>query len=154
MYWTKGHFHYITVLKEEIHFPIGSWGGLGMGSWWRRDQFNVPILRSVGAGYIHAPMSLQLTFDACPSHSFLSGQPAGANPRSSGFLCACCRVTIFFCFALLFSILAIEDKQTKPLRTPSVKAPLPFCWFLCLPFSLNPRRRKKCPNFYSQVSLS
>lgn len=47
-----------------------------------------------------------------------------------------------FSFALIFSIPAIEDKQRKPLPPRRVQTPLPFCWFPCMPFSLDPGRGK------------
>lgn len=74
--------------------------------------------------------------------------------RWAGLLQVRFRAATFFCFALIFCILAIEDKQRKPFSSPAVKTPLPFCWFPCLPFPLNPRQRKRCLDIPSYLSLS
>ena len=65
--------------------------------------------------------------------------------KASGLLRAHCRAAIFFCFALIFSILAIEDKPRKPFSSPPVKTPLPFCQFLCLPFPPDPKVGQEMP---------
>ena len=81
------------------------------------------------------------------------GRLLALTARWAGLLWVHFRAAIFFCFALIFSILAIEDKQRKPFSSPAVKTPLPFCWFPCLPFPLNPRQRKRCLDIPSTFPL-
>lgn len=93
----------------------------------------------------------QVTFDANLSRGFLCGQAAHTHRQVVRAPAGSLLRAIFFCFALIFSILAIEDKQRKPFSSPPVKTPLPFCQFLCLPFPLILRQGKRWPESGCQV---
>lgn len=76
------------------------------------------------------------------------GKQLTLTTGEAGLLLPRCKAATFLCFALIFSILAIEDTQRRPFSSPAVKTFLPFC--LALPLSL--RQRKNCLDVPSHLS--